>query len=89
MNSYRCDPETRGRRFEVEVVLEDLATHRRFVIPIELPIAGGVIGNGTESVALPPDLPRARSRIFHRVLENGQPVGSGHGVELELPLSPR
>jgi hypothetical protein len=69
----------------MKIVLEDVTTKRSFVIPARRDLEGGARMSGGGMVRLPPDLPRARYRIFFRAFEDGKPVGDGHGVEAELP----
>jgi hypothetical protein len=82
---YATGRDTRGRQFEIELIAQDLSTHRRFIIGPRERIDGGMSGGSGSLVPLPPDLPRARYHLFYQAYENGKPVGEGQGVDVDLP----
>ena len=83
---YQWQPDSSGAT-AINLVLESLESRKSVVLPSTIlsHIIPGSSGGGGDWVALPPNFPSGRYRVFYRLLNGNQVLGESHGFETALP----
>jgi hypothetical protein len=66
------------------VVLVDVKTQKKYVIPSRREIRGWSTGGGSDGVELPPDLPKGRYRVFYYIHDEATLISTGHYFVADL-----